>query len=324
MCWAAAASNVLAWSGWGQAGGNANADQIFQYYCSHWSDVGSFPQYGVQWWFDGTNPGFGRSDCAQIEVDGGRFYPTQVATRYCHTQSDDALALGTIDQYLRAGWATSLAIYGGGGHAITCWGFDYDSQNPSTYRGIWVTDSDDAKHLTNAPDELRYYNVQLSNGQWYLQDYYGTSNTWYIGQVMGLERRPANLSGNSGDPLRGNLSTTALALAQSYLPLPGVTLRTTATDSVGFCAAITDLMATSKATAASEELAIERNPAAWTIPSTAQRPTVDRVIAATDSWIYGDFDDSWIEGSVVTRNSRSRQATVADAVLRNALPAVLS
>jgi hypothetical protein len=70
-----------------------------------------------------------------------------------------------------------------GAHAITCWGYSYDSSG--NYTGVWVTDSDDNKSDPNAPDTLRYYDVVYSNYTWHLQSFYGT-NSWYIGEVEGL------------------------------------------------------------------------------------------------------------------------------------------
>ncbi|HLA86189.1 MAG TPA: proprotein convertase P-domain-containing protein, partial [Thermoguttaceae bacterium] len=75
-----------------------------------------------------------------------------------------------------------------GGHAITVWGVASDG---GELTGLWVTDSDDSKYLSNPTDQLRYYDVDYDNGRWYLQDFYGYgSRTWYIGAVEGLEQNP--------------------------------------------------------------------------------------------------------------------------------------
>ncbi|HUU42822.1 MAG TPA: proprotein convertase P-domain-containing protein, partial [Planctomycetota bacterium] len=37
MCWAAAASNVLEWTGWGETGGMTTSDQMFAYFQNHWT-----------------------------------------------------------------------------------------------------------------------------------------------------------------------------------------------------------------------------------------------------------------------------------------------
>ena len=195
MCWAGAASNVLEWTGWGNVGGMTNTDQMFAYFQDHWTDQGGLAQYGWDWWFDGTNPTQGWSGWSQVDVPGGRFHPNENLSNYLHTQSNESQAMSAIDDYLRAGYGTTLSIRGpDGGHAITVWGFNYDSADPDRYVGIWVTDSDDYKHMSNAPDRLRYYEVEKSGGRWYLRDYYG-SDSWYVYAVRGLAPRDADVDG---------------------------------------------------------------------------------------------------------------------------------
>ena len=191
MCWAAAASNMLEWTGWGNAGGMTTSDQVFACFQSHWSDQGGMMQYGWNWWFSGSNPSAGWSGWSQVEVAGGNFWSSYSFSTYFHSQDSDSQALAAIDQFSRAGYGVTLGIYGPGGHAITCWGFNYNPSNAGEYYGLWITDSDDDKSSNSPPDRLRYYEVQLSGGRWYLQDYYGT-NSWYIGAVQALDRKPGS------------------------------------------------------------------------------------------------------------------------------------
>jgi len=192
MCWAAACSNALAWTGWSRVNGTTmSADQVFQYYVSHWTDAGSLTQFGLYWWFNGDNPGQSWNGWAHVDVKGGNFFGQYYEGAFVHSVTGSHLMRG-VDAYLHEGWIPMLSIYNGnGGHAITCWGFDYDPSTPGAYRGVWVTDSDDAKSQVNAPDQLRYYRVQLSRGQWYLQNYCG-SNSWYIGKAVALEHRASH------------------------------------------------------------------------------------------------------------------------------------
>ena len=185
MCWAAAASNILQWTGWGNVVGLANADQIFQYYQNHWTDQGGLMEFGWEWWFDGTNPSAGWSGWSQVYAAGGDFYPTQNFASFLHVQDTTSQALSAIDQDIHAGYGTTIGVQGPGGHAISVWGFNYNAASPSQYYGIWVTDSDDDKSSTSPPDRLRYYQVSLSGGRWYLQNFYG-SNSWYIDTVQAL------------------------------------------------------------------------------------------------------------------------------------------
>ena len=60
MCWAATASNILQWTGWGLVGGMTTADEMFAYFQDHWTDNSGSAYYGLDWWFDGTNVKQGR------------------------------------------------------------------------------------------------------------------------------------------------------------------------------------------------------------------------------------------------------------------------
>lgn len=84
--------------------------------------------------------------------------------------------------------------FGESGHEVTCWGIEYDLQNPDQigkFKGIWITDSDDDKHTENPSDQLKYYAVDYNADQerWYLKDYFG-GDFYYIDTVMALARKP--------------------------------------------------------------------------------------------------------------------------------------
>jgi len=200
MCWAAAASNVLEWTGWGKVGGMSNTDQMFGYFQNHWTDQGGLMEYGWDWWFDGTNPSQGWFGWSQVDVAGGDFHPTENFSNYYYEQSNNSLTMGAVDSYLRAGHGTTLAVYWetGGGHAITCWGYNYNPNDSDDYYGVWVTDSDDDKGDSTPEDELRYYDVEYDAlaGKWYLQDFYGYgSQDVFIGSVQALKTpEPATMT----------------------------------------------------------------------------------------------------------------------------------
>jgi len=188
MCWAAVASNILEWTGWGgHVGGMTNTDQMFQYFQDHWTNQGGHMEYAWDWWFEGTDGTEFWSNW--VDVPGGGFYPAENFYDYYESDPYSWGAMSAIDQYLRAGYGVGLLLFGPGGHAISCWGFDYNPEDPTDYTGIWVTDSDDDKSSTTAPDQLRYYLVRYDVGRWYLQDFYG-SNEWYIQEVQALHRIP--------------------------------------------------------------------------------------------------------------------------------------
>ncbi len=195
MCWAAAASNVLEWTGWGKVGGMTNTDQMFGYFQDHWTNEPGMMKFGWEWWFDGTNNTQGWSGWSQVDVAGGGFYPSLDFSDYYHQVSSTSAALSAIDDSLRAGYGTTLGVYRVydinkiTGHAVTVWGFSSDSDTPNYYTGIYLTDSDDDKNNGTPPDMLQHYAVDYISGMWYLQDFYGY-DTYYIGSVQALEKTP--------------------------------------------------------------------------------------------------------------------------------------
>ena len=192
MCWAAAASNVLQWTGWGLVAGMDSSDEMFQYFQDHWTDKGGLSYIGWDWWFDGTNSGPTGGGWSQVDVPGGGFYAGLVPSDYIHTRGQgseaEAKAMSDIDQYSRAGYGVALGLFGTIAHAITCWGFNYDDTlsptNPNYYKGIYITDSDDY----GPSDSMDYYAVTWDavSEHYDFDSYYVGA---YIGEVDGLEER---------------------------------------------------------------------------------------------------------------------------------------
>ena len=203
MCWAAAATNVLEWTGWGMTSGKWNTDEMFQYSLNYWDDRTGWMTSAWQWWFDGT--------LADVP-GGGNFWSGHTWTDYLHEEYDPALALQAIDDYLHAGYGVAIGIWDGG-HVITCWGFQYDGSFDKTtqpgdyYLGVWVTDSDDDKGWTgpavDAPNSLRYLPVNWNGTHWNLVEGYGG---WHISGVGAFEPFPNNNRpmANAGGPYTGH------------------------------------------------------------------------------------------------------------------------
>ena len=55
MCWAAAAANILDWTGWAQPFFDSAVD-IFYTFQDYWTNAGGLMEYAWHWWFDGTEP----------------------------------------------------------------------------------------------------------------------------------------------------------------------------------------------------------------------------------------------------------------------------
>ena len=229
MCWAGTASNVLYWTGWGITGGMSNTDQMFDYFQDHWTDEGGSAYYGWDWWFDGTPivPGSGWSS---VHDAGGGFWSATDFNNYVDWSSDEANILSKIDGFLHDGYGLGLSIayYDSGGsrhgHAITCWGFNYDSAASNYYVGIWVTDSDDDKDFNillpwlgshDLPNRLQYYGVYKSGNKWYMSGY--GSHTWQIESVYALGAGPGiPPKVNAGSDKTGVLEGSAVSFSGSY------------------------------------------------------------------------------------------------------------
>jgi hypothetical protein len=180
MCWAAAASNILAWDGYGTATLNT-AQLIFQYFAADWTNRGGLPKYGWSWFLDGNLPP-AWSGWSQVKVPGGDFWPGDKFSSLLHLGT----GMAAVASFFQAGDGVTLALYkaSGGGHALTCWGYDYtNSSGVIQYTGVWVTDSDD--HVT----ALKEYPVSWdkANSVW---DLGGAYAGWYIGGVEALGRNP--------------------------------------------------------------------------------------------------------------------------------------
>jgi len=217
LCWAAAASNVLEWTGWGKVSGMTDCDQMFQHFQDHWYDAGNWIQNAWQYWFDGSvidgtldNPG------------GGNFWPSTALSDYYQQQTDPSLVMLSIDGYLHGGFGCGIHIFDGG-HAITVWGLSWDPANPYYYTGLYVTDSDDSKGQVQpppAPDKLRYETVQYdtTNNWWYFTS--GMETNWHITDVQALRHFPNQVPvADAAGPYYCSLGGTVLLDASaSYDP----------------------------------------------------------------------------------------------------------
>jgi autotransporter-associated beta strand protein len=215
-CWAAAASNVLDWTGWStpSPASFSSTDSVFSYYRSHWTNLGGDMKYGWQWFFDGTNPSAGWENWSQVSTPGGNFWSSSYTfSNFYQINDNDVQAMAAIESYLKAGYGVGLGLYGPGGHAVTAWGFKFD-ETSGKYLGVYITDSDDS--IGNNTDQLKYYDVVEINGKWYLQNFYG-SNSWYIGEVEGLETMTKDLIGTAVGSLNlGYSSDDIMALIKYY------------------------------------------------------------------------------------------------------------
>jgi hypothetical protein len=198
LCWAATVSNMLEWTGWGFVGGMDGTDEFFDYFIDHTTDYGSKNPYGIKWWFTGDLPTHD-GDWSVEDVEGGDFWSSSYTwTDYTAASMGGVFVVPDIRTYFLNGYAVGLGIQPftpPGGHAVTCWGFNYDpDKDPLTeiadyYLGIWISDSDSHKGQTDPDDYLRYYEVEWdsTNLYWYMPNY---GSGWKIVDVTGLSPFP--------------------------------------------------------------------------------------------------------------------------------------
>jgi len=195
MCWAAAASNALAWGNWAwNAGaGLSDAQATFHYFQDHWSDAAGKPYYAIKWFLSGRNEMPVGPTWTELEAAGGGFYPHVVVDEVLSVQSVNTDALALIADQLAQQRVPMLSL-AWPFHIVTCWGYRFDPlAEPGSaqyYRGIWITDSDDLQA------GLRYYDVTLAeDGLWYLPDYGERTNIYEVTSLAhsGLIPEPATL-----------------------------------------------------------------------------------------------------------------------------------
>ena len=182
MCWAAVASNVLEWTGWGKVAGMNTTDDMFGYVRAHWANQPGLPGHAWRWWFAGDSA---VPPSKTVVPGGGNFYPARDINNYheVYSGTNEGMLAG-VHNYLLDGCGVGIGVYGGNvfAHAVSVWGVHYDPNDPTNYLGIFVTDSDDDKDVANPPDVLHYYEVYLrvASGPptWFLRDFYGSDDSF--------------------------------------------------------------------------------------------------------------------------------------------------
>ncbi len=181
-CWAAAAANMLTWTGWGIEAGFKDEDEILAYLVKHIGDSGAdSPRDVWSWWFSGDLLDTGGNPRT---IRGGGFFKNTTFPEYVWKSPRGALYRGlgskmiqrkplALKSLLDEGYGVVIQVVrpsngGRASHMITLWGYTFDEKQ--AFKGIVVSDSDDAKNNRNprrAPNALRYYPVRLRDGMWW-------------------------------------------------------------------------------------------------------------------------------------------------------------
>ncbi len=203
MCWAAAASNILYWTGWGNVSSEdfSSADDIFNYYQYYWTDDGGNSAYAWNWWFTGNGVSENSDGWSYVEYsDGGDFYNQRLFSQVFRYSVNTSKIMEDLNRFFNMGYGVtcSLTRDGESGHMVSVWGYEYDEAG--NYVGIYVTDSDDDKSSDYADDVLAYYDIvygTVTSGEdtfyaWFLQDFYGT-DSYYVTGLYALALAPEAL-----------------------------------------------------------------------------------------------------------------------------------
>ena len=173
LCWAAASSNMLRFSGWGSEAGFRTEDDLFESFISAFTDAGGSYTYGLDWFFNGYYAMQGNDGWAQLRAPGesGKYlseYPTDslYQTYEISNHIDNLrLVLDALERDCAVGISIGnyLSSFRIGGHAITLWGYLHDTSaspySKEAYPAIFISDSDSDKYdgalRRQAPNRLR-------------------------------------------------------------------------------------------------------------------------------------------------------------------------
>jgi hypothetical protein len=208
MCWAASASDILAWGKWNTATYNTDT-QIFQNFKDHWTNKLGYAMYAWRWWLNGTPPP--NNYYAYIDVAGaGNYFPDANFSDY-YTGKATTNIMPYIDQMMNNGDGVSLVLSkGSSSHAVTCWGFDYNLVNGvKNYTSLYITDSDDGVTA------LRNYAMTYNNGYYLSGGYSG----WRVGAAYGLEGNFDGLGLNSIPAAMGQAAGSPAPLCPTWVLL---------------------------------------------------------------------------------------------------------
>lgn len=173
LCWAAASSNMLQFSGWGSEAGFRTEDDLFESFISAFTDAGGSYTYGLDWFFNGYYAMQGNDGWAQLRAPGesGKYLSEYPADSLYQTYeiSNHIDNLRPVLDALERDCAVGISIgnylssFRIGGHAITLWGYLHDTSaspySKEAYPAIFISDSDSDKYdgalRRQAPNRLR-------------------------------------------------------------------------------------------------------------------------------------------------------------------------
>ena len=206
LCWAAAAANTLAYTGWD--GGLADEDAILTFFNDHWSDNFGNQYNAIYWFFTGDNMATYTGVASHDGLHAGFYdeaYWTGSAAGY-QDPSDAWLGITDyVDRNADAGNDTNPGIHvfldgEAYDHSVSLWGYDDDRNGDGTTGdyGIFITDNDDGD-----PDNLLEYALIYDAGQYFIDDFVmfnnQTSDGFLISSVYRLTSNTDEIEPNNGN-----------------------------------------------------------------------------------------------------------------------------
>lgn len=227
LCWAAASSNMLRFSGWGSEVGFRTEDDLFESFISAFTDAGGSYTYGLDWFFNGYYAMQGNDGWAQLRAPGesGKYLSEYPADSLYQTYeiSNHIDNLRPVLDALERDCAVGISIgnylssFRIGGHAITLWGYLHDTSaspySKEAYPAIFISDSDSDKYdgalRRQAPNRLR---VMMMDGMfdgfgadsWELD--YPSTFPWRLESFTVLEPYRAELEQDASGTHNKNIS----------------------------------------------------------------------------------------------------------------------
>lgn len=203
LCWAAAASNILHYTGWGEQAGYSSPDALFDLFRDSFDDAAGNTMFGYEWFFNGTcmtQTWDGWAQARDYGTSGGylKQYSVWNLMGYFdvsgnHEFMNDAAAA------LEAGCGMGISLAWldnngsrKGGHAISMWGYicdkDFAETDADYYKALIISDSDsDQPNDTDrrtAPNKLRVLNMtpyaQNIYDSWSFDGYGGVLETFIV------------------------------------------------------------------------------------------------------------------------------------------------
>lgn len=178
LCWAAAASNQLQYTGWGQKAGFGSEDDLLDLFVEHFSDAAGNAQLNAfGWFFNGINLTQFRDDyfgtAAKVKDYGksGAYLKDYSSWEVSQAYGNSSLApIGCLEDGSAVSCSISAIDKDGNSlmaHAVTLWGYICDKDLKETdsryYTALFISDSDmdmpSDENRRIAPNTIAMYHI---------------------------------------------------------------------------------------------------------------------------------------------------------------------